>query len=59
MMTLGPDGQLYVAERGAGRIVCLPDRDGDGVADGVEVVAEGLSAPSSIAFYQDGSLYVG
>ena len=59
MMTLGPDGQLYVAERGAGRIVCLPDRDGDGVTDGVEVVAEGLSAPSSIAFYQDGSLYVG
>jgi glucose/arabinose dehydrogenase len=59
MMTLGPDGQLYVAERGVGRIVCLPDRDGDGVADGVEVVAEELSAPSSIAFYKDGSLYVG
>jgi glucose/arabinose dehydrogenase len=59
MMALGPDGQLYVAERGAGRIVRLPDRDGDGIADGAEVVAEGLSAPSSIAFYQDGSLYVG
>jgi glucose/arabinose dehydrogenase len=59
MMTLGPDGQLYVAERGAGRIVCLPDRDGDRVADSVEVVAEGLSAPSSIAFYQDRSLCVG
>jgi glucose/arabinose dehydrogenase len=59
MMALGPDGQLYVAERGAGRIVRLPDRDHDGVADGVEVVAEELSAPSSIAFYEDGSLYVG
>lgn len=58
-MSVGPDGQLYVAERGAGRVVCLPDRDGDGVADGVEVVADGLSRPSSIAFYQDGSLYVG
>jgi glucose/arabinose dehydrogenase len=65
MMALGPDGYLYVAERGARRIVRLPDRDdqgdrwGDGVADGVEVVAEGLNAPSSIAFYKDGSLYVG
>jgi len=59
MMSLDPDGQLYVAERGAGRVVRLPDRDGDGIADNVEVVAEGLSAPSSIAFYKDGSLYVG
>ncbi len=65
MMALGPEGFLYVAERGAGRVVRLPDyggqgdRWGDGVADGVEVVAEGLNAPSSIAFFQDGSLYVG
>jgi glucose/arabinose dehydrogenase len=59
MMALGPDGFLYLAERGAGRIVRLPDRDGDGVADGVEVVAPGLNAPSSMAFYLDGSLYVG
>jgi len=59
MMALGPDGQLYVAERGAGRIVRLPDRDLDGLADGVEAVAEGLNAPSSIAFHEDGSLYVG
>ncbi len=59
MMALGPDGELYVAERGAGRIVRLPDRDGDGVADSVEVAASGLRAPSSIAFYAGGSLYVG
>lgn len=59
MMAVGPDGHLYAAERGAGRIVRLPDRDGDGQADGVEVVAEGLDAPSSLAFFQDGSLYVG
>jgi glucose/arabinose dehydrogenase len=59
MMALGPDGQIYVAERGANRIVRLPDRDGDGVADAVEVVAAGLNAPSSIAFHTDGSLYVG
>lgn len=59
MMTVGPDGQLYVAERGAGRIIRLPDRDMDGVADNIEVVADGLRAPSSLAFYRDGSLYVG
>lgn len=59
MMTMGPEGFVYVAERGAGRIVRLPDRDGDGVVDDVEVVAQGLSAPSSMDFYEDGSLYVG
>ena len=59
MIALGPDGFLYVAERGAGRIVRLPDRDGDGVSDKVEVVAPGLNAPSSINFHPDGSLYVG
>lgn len=59
MLALGPDGLLYAAERGAGRVVRLPDQDGDGRADRVEVVADGLSAPSSLDFYRDGSLYVG
>ena len=58
MMDLGPDGQLYVAERGAGRVVRLADRDADGLADGIDVVADGFERPSSIAFYRDGSLYV-
>jgi glucose/arabinose dehydrogenase len=58
MMAVGPDGQLYVAERGSGRIVRLPDRNKDGIMDGLEVVAAELSSPSSLAFYQDGSLYV-
>jgi len=58
MMTLGPDGQIYVAERGAGRILRLPDRNADGTVDGLEVVAQGLNAPSSLAFFKDGSLYV-
>jgi glucose/arabinose dehydrogenase len=59
MMAIGPDGALYVAERGANRIVRLPDLDADGNADRVDVVAGELSAPSSPAFHPDGSLYVG
>lgn len=58
MMALGPDGQIYVAERGAGRILRLVDGDGDGVAEQVEAAAEGLSSPSSLAFFEDGSLYI-
>jgi glucose/arabinose dehydrogenase len=61
MMALGPDGALHVAERGAGRIVRLPDRDSDGVSDGIEILADGLNAPSSLAFHPEmrGLLYVG
>lgn len=58
MMTLGPDGAVYVAERGANRIVRLADKNMDGEADGIEVVADGLNKPDSLAFFSDGSLYV-
>jgi glucose/arabinose dehydrogenase len=57
-LAIGPDGQLYVAERGRGRIVRLPDRNHDGVSDGIEVIAQGFNTPSSQAFYKNGSLYV-
>lgn len=59
MLALGQDGFVYAAERGAKRVVRLPDRNSDGLADAIEVVAEGLESPNSLAFYQDGSLYVG
>jgi len=59
MMAIGPDGSLYVAERGAGRILRLPDQDRDGKTDNIQVVAKDLFAPSSLAFYKDGSLFVG
>jgi glucose/arabinose dehydrogenase len=59
MMAIGPDSMLYVAERGADRIVRLPDLDGNGSADPIQIVADGLNAPSSLAFHPDGSLYVG
>jgi glucose/arabinose dehydrogenase len=57
LMAVGPDGALYVAERGAGAIVRLPDEDGDGVADERQLVAEGLSQPHGLEWYED-SLYV-
>lgn len=50
LMAVGPDGQLYVAERGAGRITRLPDRDRDGLAEAAEPVATGMSGVHSLAF---------
>ena len=57
-MALGPDRAVYVAERGAGQIVRLPDVDGDGIADGVEVYATGLDSPHSLVYHED-AWYVG
>ena len=54
----GPDGLLYVAERGANRIVALGDRNDDGVADTQSVFAEQLQRPHSLVFHKD-SWYVG
>ncbi len=57
-MVFGPDGALYVAERGAGRIVVLSDANGDGRADETRVFAEELDRPHSVAFH-NGAWYVG
>src|SRR5262245_30914641 len=38
----GPDGSPYLAIQGGGRVVKLPDANGDGVADSVVTVATGL-----------------
>lgn len=58
MLALGPDGAVYVTERGAGRVLRLEDANGDGAAESQQVAASGLAAPSGLAFYEDGSLYV-
>jgi glucose/arabinose dehydrogenase len=57
-IAFGPDGVLHAAERGAGRIVALPDADGDGRADALRPLAAGLDRPHSLAFH-DGAWYVG
>jgi glucose/arabinose dehydrogenase len=57
LMTVGPDGWVYVAEMNAGRIVRLPDRDGNKLADGLEVVATALTSPHNLEWF-NGQLYV-
>ena len=57
-IAFGPDDNLYVAERGANRIVMLPDADGDGTADSLHIFAEGLNQPHSLVYHQD-AWYVG
>lgn len=56
-MAIGPDGVLYVADRGNDRIVALPDADGDGQADEIRVVADGLNNPHNLV-YHEGAWYV-
>jgi glucose/arabinose dehydrogenase len=56
-MVLGPDGVPYLSLTGQGRVVKLPDRDGDGRADSIVTVARGLSSPHGLAFRGD-TLYV-
>lgn len=57
-LAIGPDGLLYVADRGRGRVVALPDADGDGAADAIKTFAEDLPGVSSLT-YHEGAWYVG
>lgn len=57
-IAFGPDGVLYVADRGNGRIVALPDSNNDGTADTLQVFADGLNNPHSLVFHE-GAWYVG
>lgn len=57
-MALSPDGVLFVAERGADRVIALPDEDGDGRADGVVEVGTGYGNAHDLAFTDAGTLFV-
>ena len=56
-MAQGPDGTPYLSITRAGRVVKLPDANGDGRADTVITVAERLNLPHGLAFRGD-TLYV-
>ncbi|MCB8944303.1 MAG: sorbosone dehydrogenase family protein [Ardenticatenaceae bacterium] len=54
----GPDGAIYVAERGNGRILRLPDQDQNGIADSTQIFADDLASPHSLV-YHEGAWYIG
>ncbi len=55
-MELGPNGELYVAGA-SGSIWMMKDSNLDGVADEVDIFAEGLDQPEGLAWGNDG-MYV-
>ncbi|MCC6797889.1 MAG: sorbosone dehydrogenase family protein [Candidatus Hydrogenedentes bacterium] len=58
-LTLGGDGIVYVSsrDRGAGQVYAVVDKDKNGEAEEVHVIAKGLTNPNGVA-YRDGALYV-
>jgi glucose/arabinose dehydrogenase len=56
-IALGAHGTVFVGSMDAGKVYALTDRDGDGRAERVRVIAHGLQMPVGVAF-KDGDLYV-
>lgn len=56
-MAVGPDTHLYISLYDSGQIARLPDRNGDGLSDGTEIVASGLTSPHGLE-WRAGWLYV-
>jgi glucose/arabinose dehydrogenase len=52
-----PDGTLYAARPNTGEVLVLTDEDGDGLLETPRVVADGLTLPNGLTFY-DGALYI-
>jgi glucose/arabinose dehydrogenase len=57
LLAVDPRGTLIVSVPRTGRILALPDDDGDGRAGRAITVAEGLDLPHGLAF-REGALYV-
>jgi glucose/arabinose dehydrogenase len=57
-MAVSRDGVLYVAERGADRVVALPDHDGDGRADEIVEVGTGYGRANDLEFIGPANLLV-
>lgn len=54
---LSPDGNVYATAKDPGKVLVLPDKNNDGVADSINVFADGLPGVQGIAF-KDGAVYV-
>ncbi len=50
VMIEGPHSDLFVSIPSQGKVVALPDRNSDGIADEVVTVLEGLNRPHGLAF---------
>jgi glucose/arabinose dehydrogenase len=57
LMVLDPAGTLLVSVPSRGRVLALPDRNGDGKADATHIVMDRLNQPHGLAF-KDGALYI-
>lgn len=49
-LAFSPGGTLLVSQPGAGKVVALPDRDGDGRPDETKVLLDQLDKPHGLAF---------
>lgn len=56
-LTFSPGGILIASIPNQGKVIMLPDRNRDGVADEVDTILSGLNKPHGISFY-DKFLYV-
>ncbi len=56
-LAAAPDGTLYATRPMSGEVLALTDKDGDGLPESPQVVAEGLTLPNGLAYY-DGALYI-
>ncbi len=56
-LTRGPEGTIFVGARKTGNVVALTDADGDGRAETIRTIAEGLHVPNGVAMH-GGDLYI-
>lgn len=56
-MTVDEEGTVYVASMNEGKVYIVKDRNSDGTADNVDVLASGLNMPNGVAYW-NGSLYI-
>jgi glucose/arabinose dehydrogenase len=52
-LEFSPGGTLLVSVPESGKVLALPDRNGDGIADSTVEVITGLNKPHGLAFYQN------